>query len=158
MEDDKAVLPSQRPAVTPSSASATDLDKASAIGNQTDIDAESSDPIDISLQNEKQDEKQGEKVSSLARQPTATSNSGKRIDRVKTREDGAEYPGGMTLVLIVLALCLSVFTMALGKAHRQWSSSAIADGVRRQFHHRNRHPEDHRRVPESARCWLVRQL
>lgn len=31
------------------------------------------------------------------------------------REDGTEYPTGIKLGLIVLALCLSVFLMALGK-------------------------------------------
>lgn len=31
------------------------------------------------------------------------------------REDGIEYPTGIKLGLIVLALCLSVFLMALGK-------------------------------------------
>ncbi|KXX72948.1 putative HC-toxin efflux carrier TOXA [Madurella mycetomatis] len=99
----------QVPVITPSSASTSDVDKVSAAGEQTDIDVGLSDPIDTAAKNEKQEEKDG----SLARQPTAVSNSGKKIEQVKTREDGAEYPGGMTLGLVVLALCLSVFTMAL---------------------------------------------
>src|SRR4051794_34876122 len=35
------------------------------------------------------------------------------IRQVETREDGAEYPSGIRFVLIALALCLSVFLMAL---------------------------------------------
>ncbi|GAB1317454.1 hypothetical protein MFIFM68171_07664 [Madurella fahalii] len=113
--DDKTSLPRQQTpdpqvsVIMPSSASASDVDKVSAAGEQTDIDVGSSDAIDITAQNEKQEAKD----SSLARQPTAASDSGKKIEQVKTREDGAEYPGGVTLGLIVLALCLSVFTMAL---------------------------------------------
>jgi hypothetical protein len=60
------------------------------------------------------DEVETEKNDALARQATATSKTGKKLEPTPTREDGTEYPGGLTLGLIVLALCLSVFTMALG--------------------------------------------
>ncbi|KAK0724214.1 major facilitator superfamily-domain-containing protein [Lasiosphaeris hirsuta] len=49
----------------------------------------------------------------LARQATAVSKTGQSIAQVATREDGTEYPTGTKLGLIVLALCLSVFLMAL---------------------------------------------
>jgi hypothetical protein len=55
-----------------------------------------------------------EKRAELERQTTAVSKSGQSIDRTRTREDGTEYPTGMKLGLIILALCLSIFLMALG--------------------------------------------
>jgi hypothetical protein len=36
------------------------------------------------------------------------------VEAVNTREDGTEYPTGLKLGLIALALCLSVFLVALG--------------------------------------------
>jgi hypothetical protein len=36
------------------------------------------------------------------------------VQAVNTREDGTEYPTGLKLGLIALALCLSVFLVALG--------------------------------------------
>ncbi len=98
---------SEVPTLAPSRASASDDGKASATGEQTDIDVGSSNPVEIS-------EKQNEKHDVLARQATATSKTGKPLEPSTTREDGTEYPTGVTLALIVLALCLSVFTMALG--------------------------------------------
>lgn len=38
-------------------------------------------------------------------------------------DDGGEYPSGMKLALIILALCLAVFVMALGKSIPLLSSS-----------------------------------
>ncbi|KAK4445100.1 DHA14-like major facilitator [Podospora aff. communis PSN243] len=54
-----------------------------------------------------------EKSEELARQATAASKTGQSIRPTATREDGTEYPSGMKLGLITLALCLSVFLMAL---------------------------------------------
>jgi hypothetical protein len=54
-----------------------------------------------------------EKTEELARQATAASKTGQSIRPTATREDGTEYPSGMKLGLITLALCLSVFLMAL---------------------------------------------
>jgi hypothetical protein len=59
-------------------------------------------------------EPQPEKVEELVRQATAASKSGQSIRPTNTRQDGTEYPSGMKLGLIMLALCLSVFLMALG--------------------------------------------
>lgn len=56
-----------------------------------------------------------EKKTELERQATATSKAGQSLRATNTRDDGTEYPSGMKLNLIVLALCLSVFLMALGK-------------------------------------------
>lgn len=36
------------------------------------------------------------------------------VNTLQKREDGTDYPSGINLFLIVLALCLSVFLMALG--------------------------------------------
>ncbi|KAK4152392.1 major facilitator superfamily domain-containing protein [Chaetomidium leptoderma] len=85
---------SEVPTLAPSKASLSDDGKVSAAGEQTD--------------------QQHEKHDTLARQATAASKAGtNHLEPALTREDGTEYPSGMTLGLIVLALCLSVFTMAL---------------------------------------------
>ena len=36
------------------------------------------------------------------------------VNTLQIREDGTDYPSGLKLFLIILALCLSVFLMALG--------------------------------------------
>jgi len=56
----------------------------------------------------------GEKQEPLAKTPTVASHAGgQSLGPRPTREDGAEYPTGAKLALITLALCLSVFLMAL---------------------------------------------
>ena len=140
---------SKVPTLAPSRASASDDGKVSALGDQTDVEIASADPVDATFQAEKQPaEQQNEKQDALARQATATSETGKALEPTLTREDGSEYPTGLTLVFIVLALCLSVFTMALGgqripppKQDSQLNSTP------RQLNHRHRHPQDHGPVP-----------
>jgi hypothetical protein len=126
-----------------SRASLSDDGKVSAAGEQTDVE--------VGSQTEKRDQQHDEKHDALARQATAMSKTGKPLEQTATREDGTEYPTGMTLSLIVLALCLSVFTMALGTPpprHQAWESRA--NNMARQLHHRDRHPQNHRPVPVSA--------
>ena len=36
-----------------------------------------------------------------------------KLEEVETREDGTPYPTGVKLGVIVLAICLSIFLMAL---------------------------------------------
>ncbi len=108
---------SEVPTLAPSRASASDDGKASATGGeQTDVEIGLT-TADLASPSEKQQPPK-EKQDDLARQATATSKTGKALELTATREDGSEYPKGLTLALIVLALCLSVFTMALGKPHR----------------------------------------
>jgi hypothetical protein len=106
---------SQVPTLAPSKVSVSDDGKASAAGEQTDVEAGSVAPIKASSENEKDesDEKR-DPVDALTKQATATSKTSKNLERTLTREDGTEYPTGLKLGLIVLALCLGVFTMALG--------------------------------------------
>ncbi|KAI0137054.1 putative efflux pump [Xylariales sp. AK1849] len=59
---------------------------------------------------------EAEKVADLSKQITARSHHGSVLREVQTREDGTEYPTGLKLGLISLALCLSVFLMALDNA------------------------------------------
>ncbi|KAL2194039.1 major facilitator superfamily domain-containing protein [Corynascus similis CBS 632.67] len=99
--------------LAPSRTSVSDDGKGSATGEQTDVEAGL---------NEKSD--------ALARQATATSKTGKKLEQTPTREDGTEYPTGLTLGLIVLALCLSVFTMALDNSIIATAIPKITD----QFH------------------------
>lgn len=100
--------------LAPSRTSVSDDGKGSATGEQTDVEAGSTPPLEISSQAEENGDRLNEKSDALARQATATSKTGKKLEQTPTREDGTEYPTGLTLGLIVLALCLSVFTMALG--------------------------------------------
>lgn len=56
------------------------------------------------------EEKVSERLSNtMSRAVTNTAS----IQRVQTREDGSEYPTGLPLFLIILALCLAVFVMSL---------------------------------------------
>jgi hypothetical protein len=51
----------------------------------------------------------------------ATKMDGHDLSKIKTSETGVEYPHGLKLGLISLALCLSVFLMALVFLHRNCS-------------------------------------
>ncbi|KAI1082704.1 putative efflux pump [Whalleya microplaca] len=57
-----------------------------------------------------------EKSRDLTEQATAQPQHGNSLRRLRTRENGTEYPSGLYLSLIVLALCLAVFLMALDNA------------------------------------------
>ncbi|KAK0702544.1 major facilitator superfamily domain-containing protein [Apiosordaria backusii] len=111
---------SQAPTVAPSSRSISDDEKASNSGERTDIDAGSSTDATEKASTSKQpevtttaaDNEKGDNI--LAKHPTAVSQAGsKKLEPSKTREDGEEYPTGVKLAAIVIALCLSVFVMAL---------------------------------------------
>ncbi|ORY66156.1 major facilitator superfamily domain-containing protein [Pseudomassariella vexata] len=73
-----------------------------------------------------------EKTANLARQVTATSQlrDGNSLREVETREDGTEYPTGLKLGLITLALCLSVFLMALDNSIIATAIPKITDTFR----------------------------
>jgi EmrB/QacA subfamily drug resistance transporter len=65
-------------------------------------------------------------VHTLSRVATAASE----LARTETRQDGSEYPGGLKLVLITVALCLAVFLMALDNSIIATAIPKITD----QFH------------------------
>jgi len=108
----------------------SDDGKVSVAGEQTDVEIGSTQPIETSSQAEKNADMVDEKSDALARQATAASKTGKTLEPTATREDGTEYPTGVTLGLIVLALCLSVFTMALDNSIIATAIPKITD----QFH------------------------
>ncbi|KAI8627999.1 MFS general substrate transporter [Xylariaceae sp. FL1651] len=56
---------------------------------------------------------EAEKAESLAKIQTARTQNGEPIEQTETRVDGTEYPSGAKLILISVALCLSVFLIAL---------------------------------------------
>ena len=92
---------------TASMTSQTMTEKASAkeSGFSTRDDTRSPSPTRSVLSKDETDP-QIEKV--------ATSGDARsEITRIQTREDGAEYPTGIKLVLVTVALCLAVFLMAL---------------------------------------------
>jgi len=47
------------------------------------------------------------------RQGTAISNASQSTQQTRTHENGIEYPAGLKLGLIILALCLNIFLVAL---------------------------------------------
>ncbi|POS77323.1 MFS transporter [Diaporthe helianthi] len=65
-------------------------------------------------------------VHALSRVATAASE----LRRTETRQDGVEYPGGVKLALITVALCLAVFLMALDNSIIATAIPKITD----QFH------------------------
>jgi hypothetical protein len=109
MADLKAAEPglgaeSQAPTIAPSRASLSEkesyrAEEARPSTEPTPQDAEATE---------------AEKQNNLAKHATAASAAGQSIRATATREDGSEYPTGVKLGLITLALCLSVFLMALG--------------------------------------------
>jgi hypothetical protein len=70
---------------------------------------------------------------------------------------GAEYPKGLTLVLISMALCFSIIIGGLVSimAH---SDQGMKHNLPGQLNDANRNSPDHRRVRKHKRRWLVRFL
>ncbi len=116
------VADSKAPTVVTSNGSISDAEKASLAQSARDTDA-----VSVAGEPSRQAEAQeDEKANPLALHPTATSKAGDAVQQVVTREDGSAYPTGLKFGLIMLALCLSVFLVALGKhlaAALLWSSS-----------------------------------
>ena len=98
--------------------SIADAEKASAAGDMSENDARSSNRGSTAAAD-------AEKQDGITRQATAVSRTGQSLKPTQTREDGTEYPSGMKLALITLALCLSVFLMALGTSSSQGSSDTL---------------------------------
>ena len=66
-----------------------------------------------------------------------------------TRHDGQEYPKGMKLYLITLALCLAVFVMALGTFDfLRGLALALTHISCRQLYHCHSDPKNNRRLPQ----------
>ncbi|KAI0411703.1 putative efflux pump [Xylaria grammica] len=74
-----------------------------------------------------------EKAGSLAKVQTARSQNGTPLQQTETRQDGSEYPKGVKLTLISVALCLSVFLTALDNSIIATAIPAIT----KQFHSLN---------------------
>ncbi|AEO67911.1 uncharacterized protein THITE_2117084 [Thermothielavioides terrestris NRRL 8126] len=124
-------LDSEVPTLAPSQTSLSDDGKISARGEQTDLDIGSTSAVDAPAFDEKRiEETHDERNNALDRQATAASKTGAGLEQAPTREDGTEYPKGVKLAMIVLALCLSVFTMALDNSIIATAIPKITD----QFH------------------------
>lgn len=81
----------------------------------------------------------------LARIETTTSNG------------EIEYPTGLKLTFITIALCLSVLCMALVSCPLRVVEQSLPSNPAGQHDHRNCDSQNHRRVPGIGRCRLVRQ-
>lgn len=101
---------SQAPTIAPSAASMTEDDKMSGKGGAGTANSETDAASRGGGENEKSATDTG---AELQKQATAASGTGSAIEPSRTREDGLEYPKAYELGLITLALCLSVFLMAL---------------------------------------------
>lgn len=92
----------------------------------------------------------------LGKVHSTTKEAQDELTRVMTSGEGIEYPTGMKLTLISLALCLSVFLMALVCAilicSQIYALTRMAIG---QHHYCHGYPQDHRSVPLPARRWMV---
>ena len=108
-----ATATESQPTIPPSAASMTEDDKVSSKGaTASETDAASTNPTNaITGAAEADNEKSAS--NELKQQATATSKHGSTIEPSRTREDGVAYPKGYELFLITLALCLSVFLIAL---------------------------------------------
>ncbi len=129
---------SQAPTIAPSRSS-FEKDPASvgeAAGAGRDSSSSSDDertPADIEQEQQRQQQTENEKSrdGQLARAPTSASHAGgQSIRPTTTREDGSEYPTGARLAIISVALCLSVFLMALDNSIIATAIPKITD----QFH------------------------
>ncbi|KAK3384849.1 major facilitator superfamily-domain-containing protein [Podospora didyma] len=101
---------SQAPTIAPSAIE----DEKAVLDAPSDTDAASVDPTGTaSSQAPGPADGEPKRSSDLARQATVASHTGQTLQTVPTREDGSEYPQGLQFFLIFLALCLSVFLMAL---------------------------------------------
>ncbi|KAL2114847.1 hypothetical protein VTJ04DRAFT_10510 [Mycothermus thermophilus] len=105
--------------MTPSRMSATseDLKPQDSDGqDQTDVEAGTMGNPSFSLDKEKDalNSRDAMKGNTLSRRATGTSkHSDTKVEQTSTEDDDTEYPTGMPLALIMLALCLSVFLMSL---------------------------------------------
>ncbi|KAK0712952.1 major facilitator superfamily-domain-containing protein [Lasiosphaeria miniovina] len=101
---------SQAPTIAPST---TEDEKADDIDDASDFKVAASVPTGDASKSKELVTSETEKTDEITRQATATSNTGHALKTTPTREDGTEYPSGMKFTLIFLALCLSVFLVAL---------------------------------------------
>src|SRR6187402_2430696 len=71
--------------------------------------------------------------------------------------DADDYPHGLTLFFLILALSLGTLMMALDNACRQINQNpTLHDADWPPDDCSDRCPENHRRIPRSRRCCLVR--
>ena len=103
------VADSKAPTVAPSYRSLSEVEKAS-------VENLPQQPDDAASEEQQEAAEENEKGNELTQHATAASHAtGASVRQVATRDDGTEYPTGVKFGLIMLALCLSVFLVALGK-------------------------------------------
>ncbi|GAP91503.1 putative DHA14-like major facilitator [Rosellinia necatrix] len=110
----QAPNPSAEPTLSSSATSMVGYEKdaRSALSSQGNA-ASGSDSSGNSILAEGVAAGDNEKMENLAQIQTARTQNGTALKPTETREDGSDYPTGVKLGLISLALCLSVFLIAL---------------------------------------------
>lgn len=118
---------------TSSSIASTDMEKdQQAQIPQTDSPPDAYHHVDVNIKEKGSTAEEAptapapDLVRTLSRVATAASE----LRRTETRQDGTEYPGGVKLALITVALCLAVFLMALDNSIIATAIPKITD----QFH------------------------
>lgn len=119
------------PRKSTSSMGSTDMEKEKAHIPQTDSSSEAYHQVDVAVKEKEADQDEpaapaADLVHTLSRVATAASE----LRRSETRQDGTEYPSGLKLALITIALCLAVFLMALDNSIIATAIPKITD----QFH------------------------
>lgn len=115
---------------TSSSIASTDMEKEQTQFPDSNLPSDTYHHVDINVK-EKQVVQEppvpaADLIHTLSRVATAASE----LRRTETRQDGTEYPGGVKLALITVALCLAVFLMALDNSIIATAIPKITD----QFH------------------------
>ncbi|KAI1125926.1 MFS general substrate transporter [Nemania abortiva] len=122
---------SREPTLAPSGNSITGYEKdaRSAISSRDESGADSGKSSQSSIieGGGVATEEYAEKTDNLAKVQTARTQNGETLQPTETREDGTEYPTGLKLGLISLALCLSVFLIALDNSIIATAIPAITD-------------------------------
>lgn len=116
---------------TSSSMATTDMEKEQAQNPQKSPSSDVYNHVDVNVKEKAGTSEQPtspapDLVHTLSRVATAASE----LRRTETRQDGSEYPGGVKLLLITVALCLAVFLMALDNSIIATAIPKITD----QFH------------------------
>lgn len=79
----------------------------------SEIDATTTAPPSVHEKTKEQQQEQAQAQEFYATERDEKEAAGLDLHQIKTSESGIEYPIGLKLGLITLALCLSVFLMAL---------------------------------------------
>lgn len=115
---------------TSSSVASTDMEKEKAHIPQTDSSSDAYHQVDVAVKEKEADHEPAAPAADLVHTLSRVATAASELRRSETRQDGTEYPSGLKLALITIALCLAVFLMALDNSIIATAIPKITD----QFH------------------------